>query len=102
RLVGKPAPFVGRDKELALLEATWGEALEEAIVRAVLVFGEAGVGKSRLCGEFIERVRGDAIILMARADSFNQGGSLDLVRQLLGAACGRIELSRHPEDIGVG
>jgi len=48
--------FVGRDQELAVLEA----ALERTIAgeaQVVAVVGEAGVGKSRLCFEFAQRCR---------------------------------------------
>jgi class 3 adenylate cyclase len=49
--------FVGRERELALIE----EALREARSgrpRVVLVTGEPGAGKSRLCHELVERARG--------------------------------------------
>ena len=52
--------FVGRDAELALLE----EALAEATQgrgQMVAVVGEPGVGKSRLCYEFVERCRARAV-----------------------------------------
>jgi class 3 adenylate cyclase/tetratricopeptide (TPR) repeat protein len=48
--------FVGRDEEAATLE----RALEQALAgqgQAIGVAGEAGVGKSRLCFEFLERCR---------------------------------------------
>jgi class 3 adenylate cyclase/tetratricopeptide (TPR) repeat protein len=48
--------FVGRAKEIATLEA----ALEQALAgsgQVVGVVGEAGLGKSRLCFEFVERCR---------------------------------------------
>jgi class 3 adenylate cyclase/tetratricopeptide (TPR) repeat protein len=46
--------FVGRDRELAAME----EALEHTIAgdaEIIAVVGEAGVGKSRLCHEFVQR-----------------------------------------------
>ncbi len=52
--------FVGRADEMAALEA----ALERAIQgngQVVGVVGEAGVGKSRLCCEFLERCRGRGV-----------------------------------------
>lgn len=45
--------FVGRDRELAFLAADARRALEEG-VRAVLVCGEAGVGKTHLIREYLE------------------------------------------------
>jgi adenylate cyclase len=48
--------FVGRAEELAGLEATL-ERILQGEGRVVGVVGEAGVGKSRLCFEFLERCR---------------------------------------------
>ena len=46
--------FVGRDREMEALEAALGDALQ-GDGRAVGVVGAAGLGKSRLCLEFVER-----------------------------------------------
>jgi class 3 adenylate cyclase/tetratricopeptide (TPR) repeat protein len=47
-----PAPFIGRNHELALLKAMYARAAREASVQLVTVTGEPGVGKSRLVREF--------------------------------------------------
>jgi class 3 adenylate cyclase/tetratricopeptide (TPR) repeat protein len=47
--------FVGRDRELARLERALGDA-RTGRPRVVLITGEPGVGKSRLCHEFVERI----------------------------------------------
>ena len=44
-------PFVGRDAELKLIESHWS-GVQTSGLRAVLVSGEAGMGKSRLASEF--------------------------------------------------
>jgi class 3 adenylate cyclase/tetratricopeptide (TPR) repeat protein len=49
-------PFVGRDEELRLLLSRW-ERAREGEGEAVLVMGEAGIGKSRLVSEFHNRIR---------------------------------------------
>src|SRR6516162_4809920 len=55
--LGMAAPvFVGRARELAELDAALGR-VREGRPSAVLVGGEAGVGKSRLAGEFGARAR---------------------------------------------
>src|SRR5215469_7962138 len=55
--LGMAAPaFVGRARELAELDAALGRA-RDGRPSAVLVGGEAGVGKSRLVGEFGARAR---------------------------------------------
>ncbi|MFP2928462.1 protein kinase domain-containing protein [Pyxidicoccus sp. 3LG] len=49
------SPLVGREQELATLLAHW-ERAREGQGRLVLLQGEAGIGKSRLIQELIERV----------------------------------------------
>ncbi len=61
-------PFVGRGQELARLWSTWQSALRGGM-RAVLIAGEPGVGKTRLAGEFSRQAYGqDAVILYGRCD----------------------------------
>ena len=48
--------FVGRADEMATLEAAVNRAID-GNAQVVGVVGEAGVGKSRLCSEFLERCR---------------------------------------------
>jgi DNA-binding CsgD family transcriptional regulator len=50
------AGFIGRERELAELEASLGDA-RDGQPRLVFVAGESGVGKSRLLGEFERRAR---------------------------------------------
>ncbi len=52
--------FVGRAAEMATLEAALARALE-GNGQVVGIVGEAGVGKSRLCHEFLERCRAGGI-----------------------------------------
>ena len=49
--------FVGRERELALLDTALHE-VQSGRPRVVLVSAEPGVGKSRLCHEFVERAHG--------------------------------------------
>ncbi|HEY2218168.1 MAG TPA: AAA family ATPase [Gaiellaceae bacterium] len=49
-------PFVGRDRELGLLDATWERVELERRPHLITVLGPSGVGKSRLTAEFTERV----------------------------------------------
>jgi tetratricopeptide (TPR) repeat protein len=50
---GLRAPLIGRDAELATLLAALGEAMATGTPRLVLVYGPAGIGKSRLAAEFV-------------------------------------------------
>jgi eukaryotic-like serine/threonine-protein kinase len=88
-LLGKPTACVGRDWELSTLEALLQECLEESVARAVLVTAPAGIGKSRLAYELMDRVRrgGEAIaIWIGRGDSLRAGSTFGLLRQALGCA----------------
>ncbi len=49
---GIETPMVGRDRELARLQAAYGAALADAQTQTATIIGEAGVGKSRLLYEF--------------------------------------------------
>jgi len=55
-VAGLEAAFVGRQGELAALEAEFDEAGRTGQVRLVTVLGDAGVGKTRLVREFWERL----------------------------------------------
>jgi tetratricopeptide (TPR) repeat protein len=94
-LLGKETPHVGRDKELALLDATFRECVGEPIARSVVVTGAAGSGKTRLAHELLARVRGDATVLIARGDPVGAGSSLGLARQLV-----RNAAALHDRDDG--
>lgn len=54
-VLGRVVPFVGRDRELALLEATLRECIDEPVARAALVIAPPGTGKTRLARELVAR-----------------------------------------------
>jgi len=49
-------PFVGRSREVGLLDATWERVERERRPHLITVLGSPGVGKSRLSAEFTQRV----------------------------------------------
>ena len=57
-------PFVGRAREVGLLDATWERVELERRPHLITVLGPPGVGKSRLTAEFTERIasRGGRVI----------------------------------------
>jgi class 3 adenylate cyclase/tetratricopeptide (TPR) repeat protein len=68
-------PFVGRDQELAQLDASFGR-LEGGLGQVVAVVGEAGSGKSRLLYEFVRRLAGTpAVVLEGRCSALSQAVS---------------------------
>ncbi len=89
-LLGMPTPCVGREGELAHLEAALTACIEDREPRAVLVTAPPGVGKSRLATEFILRARArtPVRVVAARADAVAAGASLALARKLLRSAAG--------------
>jgi class 3 adenylate cyclase len=53
---GLPAAFVGRDRELGVLQRSYAAAVERGEPSLVVVLGDAGVGKTRLVREFWSRL----------------------------------------------
>jgi hypothetical protein len=89
-LMGKPTPTVGRDKELALLEATLTECVDDSVARVVLITAPPGTGKSRLGGEVLMRARAreGQRALSARADEMGSGSSYAVMSRLVRSAAG--------------
>ncbi|MCG8425341.1 MAG: protein kinase [Proteobacteria bacterium] len=90
-LLGRPTECVGRDRELAALEAIYGECIDECAPRVVLVSGPAGAGKSRLGVEFLHRLDGCERVprvWIARGDSMRSGAPLGLLGQAIRNAMG--------------
>ncbi|HEY5719665.1 MAG TPA: adenylate/guanylate cyclase domain-containing protein, partial [Gammaproteobacteria bacterium] len=80
--------FVGRGDELATLETAMQRSLE-GTGRVAAVVGEPGVGKSRLCAEFVERCRRQALsVFEAHCPAHGKGIAylplLELLRNLFG------------------
>jgi class 3 adenylate cyclase/tetratricopeptide (TPR) repeat protein len=80
--------FVGRGGEMDALDAALARALE-GTGRVAAVVGEAGVGKSRLCAEFVERCRGRGLTVYeahcpAHGKTIPYLPLLELLRNLFG------------------
>ena len=50
------SPFVGRERELGMLDEAWARVCTEERCELVTVSGVAGVGKSRLVDELLQRI----------------------------------------------
>ena len=90
-LLGRPTPCVGRDWELDALTGILDECIDESRIRAVMLLGPAGIGKSRLGAEFVTRAQerhGKLAIWGGRGDSLRAGSTLDLLAQALLGAIG--------------
>ncbi|MFL6017057.1 MAG: ATP-binding protein [Gaiellaceae bacterium] len=81
------APFVGREIELQLLQNTFARAVRDRRAHLVTVFGEPGIGKSRLVYEFVESVE-RATILRGRSLPFGEGVTYWALAEMVKASAG--------------
>src|SRR3989442_6162487 len=81
------APFVGRESELDLLENTLARTIRDRRPHVFTVYGEPGVGKSRLIREFLAGVEG-ATILSGRALPYGEGVTYWPLAEMVKAAAG--------------
>jgi tetratricopeptide (TPR) repeat protein len=89
KVLGKPTPCVGRERELAFLESTFASCEGESEARAVLAVAPAGVGKSRLRRELAARIeRRGARVLFACCDPLYAGSTHHAVAELVRHAAG--------------
>jgi class 3 adenylate cyclase/tetratricopeptide (TPR) repeat protein len=71
-IVGLSAPLVGRNEELAILSAVAARVERERAPQLVTLFGPAGVGKSRLLAELVDRLP-DARLVKGRCLPYGEG-----------------------------
>ncbi|MGB2875625.1 MAG: adenylate/guanylate cyclase domain-containing protein [Gaiellaceae bacterium] len=80
------APFVGRERELAALQAELERSAEERACRLVTVLGPAGIGKSRLVRELVTAASDRARVVVGRCLPYGEGITfwpiIEIVRQL--------------------
>ena len=86
------APIVGREEELATLDDLFQQCLP-ASCRLVSIVAPAGLAKSRLVREFIQRTRGRARVTRGRCLSYGEG--VDLLADR-GAGPGSCWVCRRP------
>ncbi len=67
------APLVGRDEEMRQLEAACAAATRERVTMLVTVIGEAGLGKTRLVYELVERLGHEVSVLTGRCLPYGEG-----------------------------
>ena len=69
----RDTPIVGRDAELADLADAYRVARDGRSARLVTVIGDAGVGKTRLVHEAVERIAASACVLRGRCLAYGEG-----------------------------
>ena len=71
---GLHAPMVGRDDELSLLSTMFRRSTSEGRPNLVTIYGDAGVGKSRLTAEFLLQAEHDgATVVRGRCLPYGEG-----------------------------
>ncbi|MGE3325844.1 MAG: adenylate/guanylate cyclase domain-containing protein [Acidimicrobiia bacterium] len=101
-------PLIGRDDEVSALHRNWGLAVANRRWHRLAVHGEAGIGKSRLVYELLDRVRGTARVLRGACLPYGEGITFwpiaEVVRQAAGITGGadiaeaRVALARISPD----
>jgi class 3 adenylate cyclase/tetratricopeptide (TPR) repeat protein len=84
---GLRAPLVGREAELDLLENTFARTARDRRAHLFTIFGEPGVGKSRLAREFVDGVE-RASSLVGRALPYGEGVTYWPLGEMIKAAAG--------------
>ncbi|HEX2426335.1 MAG TPA: adenylate/guanylate cyclase domain-containing protein [Gaiellaceae bacterium] len=87
RPVGPRAPLVGRESELELLENTFSRSVRDSRAHLFTIYGEPGVGKSRLAREFVDGVE-RASVLVGRALPYGEGVTYWPLGEMVKAAAG--------------
>jgi class 3 adenylate cyclase/tetratricopeptide (TPR) repeat protein len=94
------ARVVGRERELAVLGSLLDEAIETRMPRLVIVYGPAGIGKSRLVREALDLAvseRPDITVLRGRCPAVGQGIVYWPLAEIVRQACG-ISLDDRGQD----
>ncbi|HEY7399845.1 MAG TPA: adenylate/guanylate cyclase domain-containing protein, partial [Actinomycetota bacterium] len=83
------APFVDRTSEMRLLVEILADATETRRCRVVTILGDAGIGKSRLVRELLDRHEDRVNVLAARFRAYGEGPALLPVGEAITAAAGQ-------------
>jgi class 3 adenylate cyclase/tetratricopeptide (TPR) repeat protein len=70
---GPQPAFVGRRRELRRLEQAFEDAVDDSRCELFTLLGQAGVGKSRLLAEFLDRVGNTARVIRGRCLPYGEG-----------------------------
>jgi class 3 adenylate cyclase/tetratricopeptide (TPR) repeat protein len=81
------APMVGREEEIELLHNTWARVLRDRRAHLVTIFGDPGVGKSRVVREFVAGVE-RTTILSGRCLPYGEGITYWPLAEMVKAAAG--------------
>ena len=99
---GLHAPMIGRDDELGLLRAVFERVLGESRPSIATIYGDAGLGKSRLTAEFLswaERTEAAPLVLRGRCLPYGDGITYWPLAEILKGHAGILD--SDPTDIAV-
>ena len=85
------APFVGRDRDLAVLRAAFGKTVGERAPQLVTILGEAGIGKSRLTAELrraLQAYEREVVWRVGHCRPYGDGTSLSALADIVKAQAG--------------
>ena len=100
--LGIRAPLIGRDAEMALLDTLYDRVTRERRPNLVTVFGDPGVGKSRLIAEFVQRKESGEhapLILAGRCLPYGDGVTYWPLAEILKGLAGALDTD--PPDVVV-
>ena len=66
-------PLIGRERERQRLGRDYEDAIADRRCRLFTLLGPAGIGKSRLVADFLDRIGGDADVLRGRCLHYGEG-----------------------------
>jgi eukaryotic-like serine/threonine-protein kinase len=99
-LLGRATPYVGRETELAMLDAMVVQCASEPVARAVLVTGPPGIGKSRLRYELVRKVRNGGLgvqVWVTRGDPMISRSTFGMAAQAVRKTAGLLD--REPVEV---
>ncbi len=84
-------PLVGRSRELSLLTVAFERCVARGSPEFLILLGDAGVGKTRLLAEVVDRYHGRALVLAGRCLSYGEGITWWAVAEIVRQAAGITE-----------